>query len=152
MASLWMTNDMTINALDAVLDLLNSGGNATLTVYGDVGGTVSAPLSADHSIGSASTIISYTMADPCFAGASMSGNSAVAALVATGLTGVSTGGNGDNILFIRIESGDSANVIQLDVSTTGQGGAVQFDSLGPVSLGQTVTISSGTVSMDEIAS
>ena len=82
----------------------------------------------------------------------MSGNSAVAALVATGLTGVSTGGNGDNILFIRIESGDSANVIQLDVSTTGQGGAVQFDSLGPVSLGQTVTISSGTVSMDEIAS
>ncbi len=122
-------------ASDAVVDLLDAGSGAgTLKIY-----TGSQPASANDAA-SGTLLATVTLGDPAFGAAS----TGVATLAGTPLsgTGVAAGTAG----WARLADSTGATVLDGSVTATGGGGQIELATT-TISIGVTVQITSGTVTM-----
>lgn len=123
------------SACDAVIDLLDVGSGAgTIKIY-----TGTQPVSAND--GASGTLLAtITLSDPAF-GAAASGVATMAGTPLSG-TGVAAGTAG----WARLADSTGATVLDGTVTATGGGGQIELATT-TVSVGVTVQITSGTVTM-----
>lgn len=125
-------------AVDAVVDRIDAGAGAgTIAIY-----TTPRPAATDAATGT--LLATFTCADPAFdaggtAGAGIATLDATPALSAVGVAA------GDAAWF-RVRDSNNTTVFDGKVTATGAGGDLTLDTV-TVSVGLTVTITSGTITM-----
>lgn len=122
-------------ACDGVVDLLDGGpGAGTIKIY-----TGTQPAAASDAA-TGSLLATVTLADPAF-GAAASGVATMAGTPLSG-TGVAAGTAG----WARLADSTGATVMDGSVTATGGGGQIELATT-TISVGVTVSITSGTVTM-----
>jgi len=123
-------------AADAVADLIDAGaGSGLLRVY-----TGSQPASAD--IAATGTLLAvFTLNDPAF-GAAAAGTATLSVAPALSTTGVAAGDAG----WFRIIDSTGATVLDGSVTASGGGGDLIVSTI-TVSIGLTLQLTSGTITM-----
>lgn len=123
-------------ACDAVVDLIDGGvGVGTIKIY-----TGSQPTTANDSIGASTLLATVSLSDPAFGSAS-TGAATLQGVPLSG-TGVAAGTAG----WARVADSGGGTVMDGSITATGGGGQIEMDTT-TVSVGLTVTITAGTVTM-----
>ena len=144
-----ISNAAAIAACDAVVDLIDGGASAgTLQIWEAVAGAVPTDLSTAISDDDTNykLLAELTLSDPAF------GNAADAApggrATASAITDDSSANKTGTAEFFRAIDSDSNVVIQGTVTATGGGGDLELSSAS-IASGQTVSVTSWTVTVPE---
>ena len=134
MANVRLANAAQQAAMDAVVDLIDSGGAGTINIYS---GTQ--PTTANDAVGAGTLLATLTFSATAFGATATTGIA-----TASSITGDSSADATGTAAWARILNGSAATVFDCDVTATGGGGTIELNTVSIVS-GGTVDITSMTM-------
>lgn len=131
--NLQITNACRSAACDAIVDRVDTGGAGTIKIY-----TGSQPATADTALGAQTLLVTITLSATAFGSAS----NGVATLAGTPLSGTAVASG--TAAWFRMANGSGTTIMDGTVGTSSSDIIVNTTTIAS---GNTVTVSSGTVTM-----